>query len=50
MAQSELCVVECDGFDCTNTFSADSWPEAHELGAELGWSMTALEDLCRTCK
>jgi hypothetical protein len=49
MAQTEVCVVECDGPGCEESFTAESWTEAHELGADMGWSMTALEDLCRKC-
>lgn len=49
MAQSELCVVECDGLGCEQKFVAEDWPEAHDLGAANGWSMTATEDLCPNC-
>jgi hypothetical protein len=50
MAQSELCVVECDGPGCEEKFVADDWTEAHEYASLNGWSMTATEDICKECK
>jgi hypothetical protein len=48
MSQSEQCVITCDG-GCEATIVAEDWAEAHELAAEDGWTVTAIEDLCRRC-
>ena len=50
MAQTEICVVTCDGELCDSTFKADDWEEVHEIGYQLGWRFTPTRDLCRDCR